>query len=136
MSAEDMNIFSEKADQACAALVKISQICEITQQYSVTMEELEDLRGYVTVWNDLLKANFYPKVFTANMHYISHIYEAVQVLGLLRLFSARIMERANGMMKDDINSRKDPVANTSNCMKNHFAKVLLHSENSISFLGQ
>lgn len=55
------------------------------------------------------------------MHYVHHILQATRKLGPLRYTSARPMERAIGIIKNNIKSRQNPSENAFNFIKDHFA---------------
>lgn len=123
MNSEELDVFAASVDNACKAVVHLSNVCKISQQYSINSEDLIDLDKSIEAWQEFLKNSLQPNVFTINMHYFNHIVEAIRHLGPLRLVSARPMERMIGKMKSSIHSRKEPAKNANTSVNNHFANV-------------
>ncbi|KAG2230925.1 hypothetical protein INT48_003325 [Thamnidium elegans] len=96
---------------ACNAIVCLSKVCKITQKYSISESNLVELNCCIEVWQEFLVNNFYPNVFTINMHYLNHIREDIATLGPLRLVSTRPLERMIGSVKSSIKSRQKPSEN-------------------------
>lgn len=123
MTVDQLEKYIVDVDSACQAIVHLSNACRITQQYSVSEADIVKLRASLAKWQEFLTNNFYPNVFTINMHYLTHVGDAITALGPLRLVSARPMERMIGQVKSTIKSRKDPAANANTCVIKHFAGV-------------
>ncbi|KAI8088346.1 hypothetical protein BDF21DRAFT_396514 [Thamnidium elegans] len=86
-------------------------VCKITQKYSISESNLVELNCCIEVWQEFLVNNFYPNVFTINMHYLNHIREDIATLGPLRLVSTRPLKRMIGSVKSSIKSRQKPSEN-------------------------
>lgn len=57
--------------------------------------------------------------FTVNHHYLHHIPDIIRMLGPLRMYSARSMERTIGEYKRKIKSSTNPGADAANILKAH-----------------
>ncbi|KAI8994858.1 hypothetical protein BDB01DRAFT_214359 [Pilobolus umbonatus] len=106
--------------EVCGALKQLARICEITQQFNITNDEMIEMEGLVKSWYDVMLRHASPKVFTINQHLLSHLSLVIRVLGPLRLISSRPLERTVGQVKSRILSRSLAGKNSANVVAKMF----------------
>ncbi|KAI8969835.1 hypothetical protein BDB01DRAFT_855453 [Pilobolus umbonatus] len=92
-----------------ATLKQLARICEITQQFNITNDEMIEMKGHAS-----------PKVFTINQHLLSHLSLVIRALDPLRLISPSPLERTVGQVKSRILSRSMAGKNSANVIAKMF----------------
>ncbi|KAL4206505.1 hypothetical protein AB4K20DRAFT_1989618 [Rhizopus microsporus] len=104
----------EATNDVCSALKAISRACHISQKYALTNSDLQD-------YQKALMTHIGTKSFTISEYLLLHLSMAARTLDPPRYLSVRPLERMNGKLTQQINSRSQPGENAANIVQTHYA---------------
>ncbi|KAL9536957.1 hypothetical protein MBANPS3_012217 [Mucor bainieri] len=91
------------------AVRSLSKTCYITQQLSITAQDIQELdKKNAQIWFRFLYDNAGDIAFSMNQHLLTHLGMIIKALGPMRTYSARPLERMIGIIKRDIRSTAKP----------------------------
>ncbi|ORZ02744.1 hypothetical protein BCR43DRAFT_500737 [Syncephalastrum racemosum] len=110
--------------EAARATMCLVRFCQHALQYSIKASEVDEMHQDINDWSSYLyklrEAELINNLFfTVNHHYLHHIPDIIRMLGPLRMYSARSMERTIGEYKRKIKSSTNPGADAANILKAH-----------------